>query len=851
VIVDNQPLLDLLRELGDETPAPERILELFVRYVEELGLELYPAQEEAILELLDWKHVLLSTPTGSGKSLVALALHFQAMAEGRVSFYTAPTKALVGEKFFDLCDAFGPENVGLLTGDAAVNRDAPILCCTQEILSNMALRSDEPVAAYVVMDEFHYYGDRERGTAWQIPLLVMRDALFLLMSATLGDTFEIERRLAKRTGREVSAVRGAERPVPLDFEYRETPLQETVEDLLAADQAPIYLVNFTQRACPEQAQNLMSIDVCSKEVKRAIGRELEGERFPTPYGAELQRFVRHGIGVHHAGLLPRYRRLVERLAQQGLIKVISGTDTLGVGVNIPIRTVLLRQLYKFDGEKVAILRARDLHQISGRAGRKGFDDRGLVVVQAPEWVIENKRIDRKIAANPTKKKKLVKKKPPPRSVPWDEKVFRSLVSSPPEPLDPRFEIDHGLMIDLLQGADESRGGGYRRLVELLRCSHLSEARRRRQLVRAASLFRSLRKAGIVRLERRGGGRGSRVTVRSDLQRDFSLRHTLSLYVVQTIELLDEESESWALDVLSLVEAVIENPRAILFRQLDKLKGELVARLKAEGVDYAERMEKLEEVEHPKPNADFLYESFEAFSQTHPWVAGEHLRPKSIAREMYERCMDFNDYVRDLGLSRSEGVLLRYLAQCYKTAVQTIPERWWNEELSDVLAFLHGLARRTDASLIEEWALLMEGPIEKPLAPETERERRPASVTDDPRVFRARVRDEVHALLGALARRDYEAACELIRPGEEIEWTPESLERELEPYFAEHAEIDVTPRARQPRNTAIVETGRRSWSVQQKIVDPEREEDWALECAVDLSEPRDESGPLIELRRIGI
>jgi superfamily II RNA helicase len=800
---------------------------------------------------LDWKHVVLSTPTGSGKSLVAKALHFQAMAEQRVSFYTAPTKALVNEKFFDLCDAFGPQNVGLLTGDAAVNREAPIVCCTAEVLANMALRDDDLPIDYVVMDEFHFYGDRDRGSAWQIPLIAMHNTAFLLMSATLGDTADVERQLSEFSDREVAVVRGAVRPVPLEFAYRETVLHETIEELVRSGEAPVYLVNFTQRACAEQAQNLMSINVTAKDEKRAIAAELDEVAFTTPYGKEFQRFVRHGIGVHHAGLLPRYRRVVERLALKGLVKVISGTDTLGVGVNIPIRTVVLSRLFKFDGEKVVILSAREFHQIAGRAGRKGFDDHGTVVVQAPEWTIENKKIDAKVAANPHLKKKLVKKRPPPGAVPWDEKTFARLKRSLPEALEPRFEVSHGMLINLLGDAGDRPGGGYRRLIELIRRSHGTDAVKRRRRARAVELFRSLSRAGIVELVPRGEGRGSRVQVRDDLQSDFSLNHTLSLYLVEALEMIDPDPETFAIDALTLVEAILENPRAVLYRQVDKLKGELVGRLKAEGVPYEERMEQLAEVEHPQPNVELIRLSFDAFAEFHPWVDGEGIHPKSIAREMFERCVDFNDYVNEYGLARSEGVLLRYLIQAYKTALQNVPERYWDETFEDILAFLHGVVRRTDSSLLEEWETLMAGPLERTGARTPERPARPPSVADDPRAFKARVRGELHVLLGALARRDYGAACALVHRTDENEWSAERFEQALVPYFEEHATIDVTPRARLVHNTTIREEGPRAWIVQQKIIDPEGAEDWGLECLIDLTEPRDETGPLIELRRVGI
>jgi len=369
----------------------DAILDRFLGWVSDLGLTPYPAQEEALLELMTGRHVVLSTPTGSGKSLVALGLHFKAICEGKRSFYTAPIKALVNEKFFDLCRHFGAENVGMLTGDASINWAAPIICCTAEVLSNMAVSSGEGAdAPYVVMDEFHYYDDRSRGVAWQIPLIVLRRSQFLLLSATLGNTAPIEERIAERTGREVTHIHDGERPVPIDFTYAETPLHETIETLLARGHAPVYVVHFTQREAAEQAQALTSANVSGRKARRALAEAVAGFRFDTPFGPTIKRLLSHGVGLHHAGLLPRYRRLVERLAQLGLLRVICGTDTLGVGVNIPIRTVLFTRLCKFDGEKVSLLSVREFQQIGGRAGRRGFDVEGSVVAQAPEWVIENR-----------------------------------------------------------------------------------------------------------------------------------------------------------------------------------------------------------------------------------------------------------------------------------------------------------------------------------------------------------------------------------------------------------------------------------------------------------------------------
>jgi len=697
------------------------------------------------------------------------------------------------------------------------------------------------------MDEFHYYGDEERGVAWQIPLIAMRDSVFLLMSATLGDTAEIARRLSEFTDRKVSVITNAQRPVPLAFEYRESHTHETVESLVQEGNAPVYLVNFTQRDCAEQAQNLMSINVTSKDEKKEIARQLEDVRFDTPYGKEFSRFIRHGIGVHHAGLLPRYRRVVEKLAQQGLVKVISGTDTLGVGVNIPIRTVVIRQLYKFNGEKQVIVSAREFHQIAGRAGRKGFDDRGLVVVQAPEWVVENRRIEAKLAANPHLKNKLRKKSPPPRALPWDEQTFVRLRNAEPEALEPRFTVTHGMMVNLLQSASEN-GGGYRRLIQLIGRSHGTDADKRERRRRAAKLMHSLRRADIVRVERTPAGNAFVVSDR--LQKDFSLNHALSLYLVQTIPLL-EQDETHGLKMLTLVESILENPRPVLLRQVDLAKDELVAELKAEGVPYEERMEKLEKVTWPKPELEFIEESFAAFCMSHPWVDGEDIHPKNVAREMYERCFDFNLYVQHLGIARSEGVLLRYLSQVYKAAVQNVPRDLWTPEFEDILAFFHGIVRRVDATLIEEWTLLMEGPsageTESPVAAPT---RRP-SVLDDPRSFKARVRDEMHALLQALARKDFEQAALLLHADGDHAVTPDELDALMAPFFADHDAVDLTPLARAAHNTVMREDTHGHWTVFQKVIAKDGSDDFGIECVVDLVVPRDETGPLISLRRLGV
>lgn len=842
------PLWRRLPPLG--TASEDQILNRFLDYVAEKNLELYPAQEEAILEILAGKNLILNTPTGSGKSLVALAAHFAALSEGLRSFYTCPIKALVSEKFFSLCREFGPEQVGMITGDASVNKDAPIICCTAEILSNMALREGKSAAVdFVIMDEFHYYSDRERGVAWQIPLLTMPQATFILMSATLGKTDSFEKALTKLNGRPTAVVRSAQRPVPLDFEYREMPLHETVLDLVKQKRAPVYIVNFTQRACAEEAQNLMSMDYCTKEEKRAIIEALHGKRFDSPYGKDIQKFIKHGIGLHHAGLLPKYRLLVEQLAQQGLLKIICGTDTLGVGVNIPIRTVLFTKLCKYDGEKTSILSVRDFQQISGRAGRKGFDDRGTVVIQAPEHAIENLRLEAKALSDPAKKKKIVRRKPPEKGyVHWDRNVFERLRTSPPEELVSRFSVTHGMLLNVL----ERRGGGCKAMVKLIRDCHDTPYQKREHKKTALLLFQSLVGAGVIAITDPAENAGRRVRVHADLQEDFSIHHALSLYLLDTIKKLDPWSESYALDLLTLAESILENPDIILQKQLDKVKTKVVAELKAQGVEYDDRMEQLAKLEYPKPNREFIYETFNEFAAHHPWV-GENIRPKSIARDMFETGQSFAEYIKDYGIGRAEGVLLRYLSDVYRVLVQTVPLSAKTEPVYDLIEYFWAVVRDVDSSLLDEWEK-MSNP-EQLLRERVYGEVKAAEafdVTKNTRGFTILVRNAMFQLLRAFASRDYEEAAALVAGGKQA-WTPLELENAMAGFYEEHTGILTDPASRAPANTMIKDekggTAAGIWEVTQIICDPEGDNDWILDCFIDLEDSRAAEKPVITLRRI--
>jgi ribonuclease P protein component len=848
-----------VRNLADRLPDSGRLsadeaLETFLEWLDDSGLSLYPAQEEAILEVMADRHVVLATPTGSGKSLVAMAQHFLALSGGERSFYTSPIKALVSEKFFALCEALGPESVGMMTGDASINRDAAVICCTAEILANMALRQGRhaPVDR-VVMDEFHYYGDRDRGMAWQVPLLVLKDTKFLLMSATLGDTTAIVRSLVSNIGGPVSEVRSSDRPVPLDFQYSEIPIHAAIEKLIDVDRAPIYLVNSTQRDAAEQAQNLMSAKLVDKPQRQAIATAIGQFAFDSAYGKVVEKALRHGVGIHHAGLLPKYRRLVERLAQAGLLRVISGTDTLGVGINVPIRSVLLSKLCKFDGEQVRLLSVREFQQVSGRAGRKGFDDHGYVVVQAPEHVIENVRLAAKAAGTgkPGGKKKFVRRKPPQRGfVPWTERTFDRLVAGTAEPLQSVFRLDHGTLMTMLHH-DDGPTAGLRALVTLVGQSHERPAIKRRLRSELAALFRSLRGADVVIVQRREDGRGSEVVLAEELQRSFSLHHSLSLYLVEALELLDSQGEERALDVVLLVESILENPRVVLGAQTRREKGLLIAQYKAEGIPYDERMQKLEGVTWPKPKSAWIYETFNLFAQTHPWVGHENIRPKAIAHELLQRFCSFDDYVRDLSVQRAEGVLLRYLSQVYKTLVQNVPDRHKDDGVIEAIGTLRAMLGRVDSSLATEWEQLLAGATgDEAAAAETEGPPR-IDLARDMRALKARLRAEVHALSRALARGDWQEAAASVRQDGEHGWTPERFEAAISGFSQRFGRLVFDHRTRLADKLAIHPDGPRRWSVAQVLVDDEGLSDEAIHAEVDLgADAADPSGPLLTMLRLG-
>ncbi len=821
----------------------EEALDLFLGWVDSRGIELWPHQEEALLSLAAGDHLILGTPTGSGKSMVALGMCFMSVCTDRRAYYTAPIKALVSEKFFDLVSLFGRENVGMITGDASINASAPIICCTAEILANQALREGEKCdVGCVAMDEFHFYADPDRGWAWQVPLLTLPNTQFLLMSATLGDTSTIAAALSEHTGgRTVDTIADAPRPVPLSYEFVDTALEGTVELALRNGEAPLYIVHFSQDAALASAQSLASYGVSTKEQREAVKDAIKGTRFTTTFGKTLQRLLGCGVGVHHAGMLPRYRLLVEKLAQQGLLPVICGTDTLGVGINVPIHTVVLTALSKFDGRRMRHLNAREFHQIVGRAGRAGFDTEGHVIAEATEYDIENARALAKAGGDPKKARKIKTKKPPEGFVGWNKQTFERLIAAVPEPLRPRMKVTHSMVLaEVEQGGD-----AWARVHALVEESAQPAEEKAALATRADEIFATLLDAGVVtREELPDGGASWSTTV--DLPDDFALDQPLSPFLLAALELLDPESETYALDVISMAEATLEDPWQILRAQQRVARDRAMGEMKAEGIEYDERMERLQEVTWPKPLEELLEPAFEQYCEKVPWARDFTLSPKSVLRDMVETASDFKEYIGRYNVARSEGLLLRYLSEAFRALDRTVPLEKRDERLRDIIAWLGLVVRTVDSSLVDEWAAAGEGTSEgldaaPPAAEEVVRDRRGLTLLVRNALF-ARVRLAAHDDAEALGKLDAEWG-----------WRMPVWRRALERFYEEHEEILLDADARSTAYFSINEEDERSahvWHVRQVFRDSDDDRDFGIWGDVDLDATQDEGAVVFSAYRVG-
>lgn len=860
-----------------EEPEPwctaDEAFERFLGWCDERGIELWEHQEEALMDLAAGDHVILGTPTGSGKSLVALGMLFLGMAQGRRAYYTAPIKALVSEKFFDLVEVLGRDNVGMITGDTHINTQAPVICCTAEILANQALREGEDTDVGVVaMDEFHYFADPDRGWAWQVPLLTLPHTQFMLMSATLGDVTQIADALEERTGRIVDRVTDAPRPVPLAYEYVDTALEGTVELALRRDEAPLYIVHFSQDAALATAQSLANFGIATKEQREAVKEAAKGTRFTTAFGKILKRLISNGVGVHHAGMLPRYRLLVERLAQQGLLPVICGTDTLGVGINVPIHTVVLTALTKFDGYKMRRLRAREFHQIAGRAGRAGFDTEGMVIAEAPEYEIENAKLIAKAGDDPKKLRKLKKKKPPEGFVTWNKQTFERLCETVPETLKPRLRITNSMVLSMVERGGDARA----RVSELIEASLQTPEEKLKLEARASEIFATLIDTGVVAREEAPGdvdapsdtdapgGAGTssgadastdaaprvEYSLTVDLPEDFALDQPLSPFLLAALELLDPESETYTFDLISMVEATLEDPKQVLRAQERQARDAAMAAMKADGVEYEERLERLQDITYPKPLEDLLDAAFAQYCTKVPWAADYELSPKSVLRDMLESAADFKGYIQKLGIARSEGILLRYLAEAFRSLDRTVPLEKRNDQLNDIISWLGFVVRSVDSSLVDEWAAAGE---------EAAFDAAPPSGADvvvaDRRGMTLLVRNALFRRVSLAARERADELGELDEAWGmgEIRWR-----RALEAFFEAHEELLVDGDARSTAFFTIDESdelkptaeGGHVWHVHQIFHDNDGDHDFGIMADVDLDATQEESEAVFKNYRIG-
>ena len=815
---------------GERNIDTDEIYERFFTWVEDVkGVEPWPHQEEAIMDLLAGDHVILNTPTGSGKSLVALGMHFAALCTGRRSYYTAPIKALVSEKFFDLVEVFGRENVGMITGDTHINADAPIICCTAEILANQALREGRHAdVGCVAMDEFHYYGDPERGWAWQVPLLTLPDTQFLLMSATLGNVDAIADKLEDMTDTDVDIIADAPRPVPLTYEYTLDPLEKTVELAFGKGETPIYVVHFSQDAALETANALASTGVSSKEQRAAIAEAIKGTKFTTAFGKILQRLLRTGIGIHHAGMLPRYRRLVEQLAQQGLLPVICGTDTLGVGINVPIHSVVLTALTKFDGTKMRKLRAREFHQIAGRAGRMGFDTEGLVIAEAPEFEIENAKALAKAGNDPKKLKKVKRKKAPEGFVTWNENTFDKLIDAAPETLVPHMKITHSMVLNEVEQGGDARY----RIDRLIDDSAQTPEQKERLHARADEIFQTLFDTNVIETEDRDdGGKDYFMTV--DMPDDFALDQPLSPFLLAALELLDPESDTYALDVISMVEATLEDPKQVLRAQERQARDEAMIRMKEDGLDYDERMDRLQEITYPKPLEDMLQAAFDEYRHDVPWANDYWLSPKSVVRDMVETASDFTGYIARYNIARSEGTLLRYLSDAYRALARTVPQEKRDEQLDDIISWLRVVVRSIDSSLVDEWEHAGTDTDASEAAANLAAPGAKQAVVEDRRGLTVLVRN---AMFRRVQLMDLDKPDELGALDKDWGYGVHEWEDTLDDYYDEHEYVNIDAKTRSGELFILDESkenSEHSWKVRQIIDDSDGDHDWAITGTVDL------------------
>ena len=630
------------------------------------------------------------------------------------------------------------------------------------------------------------------------------------------------------TDTDVDIIADAPRPVPLTYEYTLDPLEKTVELAFGKGETPIYVVHFSQDAALETANALASTGVSSKEQRAAIAEAIKGTKFTTAFGKILQRLLRTGIGIHHAGMLPRYRRLVEQLAQQGLLPVICGTDTLGVGINVPIHSVVLTALTKFDGTKMRKLRAREFHQIAGRAGRMGFDTEGLVIAEAPEFEIENAKALAKAGNDPKKLKKVKRKKAPEGFVTWNENTFDKLIDAAPETLVPHMKITHSMVLNEVEQGGDARY----RIDRLIDDSAQTPEQKERLHARADEIFQTLFDTNVIETEDRDDGdKDYFMTV--DMPDDFALDQPLSPFLLAALELLDPESDTYALDVISMVEATLEDPKQVLRAQERQARDEAMIRMKEDGLDYDERMDRLQEITYPKPLEDMLQAAFDEYRHDVPWANDYWLSPKSVVRDMVETASDFTGYIARYNIARSEGTLLRYLSDAYRALARTVPQEKRDEQLDDIISWLRVVVRSIDSSLVDEWENAGTDTDASEAAANLAAPGAKQAVVEDRRGLTVLVRN---AMFRRVQLMDLDKPDELGALDKDWGYGVHEWEDTLDDYYDEHEYVNIDAKARSGELFILDESkenSEHSWKVRQIIDDSDGDHDWAITGTVDL------------------
>ncbi len=429
-------------------------LGFYERFFFSRDLEPYPVQEKAIEKIVAGESVLVTVPTGTGKTLMAKAGIWKALARGETAIYTTPLRALTEEKYRELCDDFGADKVGFATGDYKVNPDAPVQVIVAEILWNKIYgdRVHAP-ADVVIMDEGHYFNDPERGHVWEQSIIGLdARSQLVILSATVGDAEQFCNWVYSCRRVELALVQSNERKIPLYHQYRESYLIEVARDLFQKGECPTIIFTFGRELCFERARLLKSCSRFTTDEERArIAEVAEATLLDRGISKELKPLLLHGIGIHHAGILPKYKQMVERLTLERLIKFVVSTETISAGINLPAKRVIFPEMRKYIQGKARLLNSAEYHQMAGRAGRPQFDTDGVAIALAPEAVVQTIRKEMKDAQkgrftvdeNKVRRTAYSRAKAEAQKdgdVTWDEEAFNRVVAGKPAPLRSQTKI---------------------------------------------------------------------------------------------------------------------------------------------------------------------------------------------------------------------------------------------------------------------------------------------------------------------------------------------------------------------------------------------------------------------------